>query len=290
MSQPEKSKLGALMIGAIAVSAIWIGAGVAIYHMLPQWSERGQFGDMFGAVNALFSGLAFGILIFAIWFQREELGLQREELQLQRKELELTRKELQRSASAQEGSQKALHIQNFERTFFEMVRLHNDIVKDLDFGRRPGSAETMSGRNGFRYLFEIFGDCHGKANTKFNRSGQLTIVQEAYSSFHYQHQQDIGHYFRNFYRILKFVDNSPIDDKTNYTGILRAQMSSFELALLFYNSLHPLGINLKPLIEQFAILENMDPGLLRNSADEVCLFKESAFGDQDVSNYYEQLS
>ena len=67
-------------------------------------------------------------------------------------------------------------------------------------------------------------------------------------------------------------------------------MSSFELALLFYNSLHPMGINLKPLIEQFAILENMDLGLLRNSANEVCLFKESAFGDQDVSNYYEQLS
>ena len=62
-----------------------------------------------------------------------------------------------------------------------MVRLHNDIAKDLDFGRRPGGNETMSGRNAFRYLFDSFGNYHGKANTKFNNFGQLTIVREAYS-------------------------------------------------------------------------------------------------------------
>lgn len=42
--------------------------------------DRGTYGDMFGAVNSLFSGLAFAGIIYTILLQREELRLQREEL------------------------------------------------------------------------------------------------------------------------------------------------------------------------------------------------------------------
>ena len=72
----------------------------------------------------------------------------------------------------------------------------------------------------------------------------------------------MGHYFRNFHRILKFVDEGEVANKTEYTGILRAQLSSFELALLFYNALHPVGAKLKPFIERYAMLENLDLKLL----------------------------
>lgn len=61
------------------------------------WSERGQFGDMFGGLNALFSGLAFAGVIIAIILQKEELRLQREEMR--------------RFAKAQEGSEEALKKQ-----------------------------------------------------------------------------------------------------------------------------------------------------------------------------------
>ena len=49
--------------------------------------NTGTLGDTFGAVNALFSGLAFAGLILAITLQRDELKLQREELALTRAEL-----------------------------------------------------------------------------------------------------------------------------------------------------------------------------------------------------------
>lgn len=42
---------------------------------------------MFGAVNTLFSGLAFAGVIYAIFLQSEELALQRNELKLTRDEL-----------------------------------------------------------------------------------------------------------------------------------------------------------------------------------------------------------
>jgi hypothetical protein len=40
----------------------------------------GEAGDLFGSVNALFSGMAFSVLIVTLLMQREELGLQRREL------------------------------------------------------------------------------------------------------------------------------------------------------------------------------------------------------------------
>jgi uncharacterized membrane protein YciS (DUF1049 family) len=92
------------LFAAIAIVSIQVGVGAAVYFLLPDWQTRGQFGDVFGAVNALFSGLAFAGLIYAILLQREDLALQRTELQL-------TRQELKRSASAQEQSELALRAQ-----------------------------------------------------------------------------------------------------------------------------------------------------------------------------------
>ena len=54
---------------------------------LPGWAERGQFGDMFGVINTLFSGLAFSALVCA--------------LILQSRELEATRKEFAKQSAAQ---------------------------------------------------------------------------------------------------------------------------------------------------------------------------------------------
>ncbi len=89
---------------AVAIVVAWASVGAIVYLALPDWEKRGQFGDVFGAVNALFSGLAFAGLIFAILLQREDL-------ELQRQELALNRQELARTAQAQEQSEAALRAQ-----------------------------------------------------------------------------------------------------------------------------------------------------------------------------------
>jgi hypothetical protein len=86
---------------AIGIVIVWALVGSAPVLIFCSPSDRGSFGDMFGAVNALFSGLALAGVICAILLQREELSLQR-------KELELTRAELKRSAEAQAESSKTL--------------------------------------------------------------------------------------------------------------------------------------------------------------------------------------
>lgn len=61
------------------VALVWAACTLLVYALLPDWSTRGTFGDSFGAVNALFSGLAFAGVIHALNLQREELRAQRAE-------------------------------------------------------------------------------------------------------------------------------------------------------------------------------------------------------------------
>lgn len=97
----NKSKIGLLTKLIILVLAIWILSTVLILFGLDNWSDRGTFGDLFGAVNALFSGLAFAGLIYTIMLQKEDL-------ELQRSEIALNRAELRKTATAQQKSEKAL--------------------------------------------------------------------------------------------------------------------------------------------------------------------------------------
>ncbi|MGV6831375.1 MAG: hypothetical protein ACWA5P_07435 [bacterium] len=93
----QNSKNYLLLKLIILVITIWGLSAIGIFYFIPEWSDRGTFGDLFGAVNALFSALAFAVLIYTIILQREEIKQNREEIVLNRKELEKSAK-LQRKA------------------------------------------------------------------------------------------------------------------------------------------------------------------------------------------------
>lgn len=58
------------------VVAVWMISAGLILYWIAEWSARGQFGDLFGAVNSLFSGLAFAGLVVALLLQNHGLRLQ----------------------------------------------------------------------------------------------------------------------------------------------------------------------------------------------------------------------
>ena len=60
---------------AVLIILTQVAIGASVYVLLPDWPTRGQFGDVFGAVNALFSGFAFAGLIYTVFLQREELSV-----------------------------------------------------------------------------------------------------------------------------------------------------------------------------------------------------------------------
>lgn len=90
----NSSNKGLLTKLILLVLILWSGSAFLIFYGLDNWSERGTFGDLFGAVNALFSGLAFAGLIYTIILQKEDI-------EIQRKEIAQNRAELKKSANAQ---------------------------------------------------------------------------------------------------------------------------------------------------------------------------------------------
>lgn len=58
---------------------------------------------------------------------------------------------------------------------------------------------------------------------------------ENYTNFQISENHVVGHYFRGLYQILKFIDDCELPDseKEKYSRILRAQLSTDEIALLF---------------------------------------------------------
>src|SRR5215211_2246931 len=99
-SRTHRSLGGLWLIAAICgVVLIQVLYGIIVFTLLGpligyQMEARGQFGDLFGGVNALFTGLAFAGVIYTILLQRWDLEVQREELRL-------NTAELRRSAEAQ---------------------------------------------------------------------------------------------------------------------------------------------------------------------------------------------
>lgn len=99
------------------------------------------------------------------------------------------------------------------------------------------------------------------------KTATLNETFKGYNLFFEKNQNNLGHYFRNLYHIIKYIDKSEVLNKKTYTNFVRAQLSSHELALIFYNCLTENGSDkFKPLVEEYSLLKNMNTGLVFNSA------------------------
>ena len=262
--------------------------------------NRGPFGDMFGAVNALFSGFAFAGLIITIRQQREDLKLQSNELKETKEEF---------------------RNQNFQTTFFNLLRTQREIINEfslsLFFLNTKGVIDSreIKGRAVFRELkqelqkisealnlesykkydelsiehhINMFGDIASQDRweefsdyirkeekyyilhyydideskfKEFKKFGDEQIIEKLkfiYERFFRKNEYALGHYFRHFYRLLKFLEKSEqealdgiVDDAgkvskriqisnefLDYLEFIKAQVDTPELVLLFYNSMN----------------------------------------------------
>ena len=240
-------------------------------------NERGTFGDQFGAVNALFSGLAFAGLIYTIILQRHDLKLQRRDLRLQREELALTRKEMEEQTAEFEKQNETLKIQRFENTFFNMMSQFQEVVNNLTVMVTTSSGIYESkGRDVFQAQFEktvVYVDLKNEAKNKARFRGMKGAL-EKYNLDGYLYSDTptcFDHYFRLLYRILKFVKTTSLvttyEEEYEYTAMLRAVLSRYELVWLFYNGLTYGEDKLKPLIERYAMLSNLRTDMLANCSE-----------------------
>ena len=236
-----------IVLAIIGVIAMWSVSWFLINRNIDCSTDRGTFGDMFGAVNSLFSRLAFAGLIATLLYQREELKLQREELAQTREELKGQREEF-------EEQNKTMKRQCFENTFFNMLSLQQEIVANLSYEyyvnpnvRPPNIPEEIfyaQSPKGKLHGREVFEGIYNHAIIDFNNvryaNGIRNIIR-THGNFVYSNisaTTRFDHYFRHLYQIYKYVDNSDLiseDERYVYTCIIRSQLSDYKLVMLFYN-------------------------------------------------------
>ncbi|MFL0685770.1 MAG: putative phage abortive infection protein [Algoriphagus aquaeductus] len=225
-----------------------------------------ELGDFVGGITAPFLSLVALVLLYLTY-------------KSQKQELSQTRQILTKQTET-------LNKQQFETTFFNMLNLHHEIVNNIDLIKknRTNSAyhyirdqeipkTTEYGRDCFRTFFDGFKNAYNKIEKTGNYK---EMINKSYTIFYKLHQSDLGHYFRNLYHIFKLINKSDLKNKKDYASLVRAQLSSHELLILFYNGLSYQGEKFKELCEEFQILKNMpfDELILEQHKN---LYKESAY-------------
>lgn len=258
----------AIIVGLIII-VIWAGSGWLLCYFFNTPQEPGTFGDMFGAINALFSGLAFAGLIITLLYQKEELQLQREELQQTRKEMSKQREEF-------EAQNKTLQCQRFENTFFNMLSLQQELVSNICYYYNNNEHR---GRDVFEKLYK-------NAPISYDGSSRPGIVSllrekgyEAYTKISIVTR--LNHYFRHLYCIYNYVDSSVLisdEERYEYVDIVNSQLSDYELLMLFYHCITNSEQNqFKIFIEKYAVFRNLKTKLLASPDDDMLLYDDSAY-------------
>ena len=270
-------------IAGICVLVVW--AMTFLLFFIGESDRRGQFGDMFGAVNALFSGLAFAGLIITLILQKTELGLQREEL-------EQTREELRNQRLEFETQNETLKYQRFENLFYNMLNLQQEIVAGLRYDYEEKQTilvpqkdsyplqderkvdKVVTGREVFRFTFEeaeIYLGGRDKIGKHIIVQGYRRFLNaKGLSNYDETWIPTIfDHYFRHLYKIIQFVDNQgfTFEEAYKYVSLLRGTLSRYELVWIYYNALNPVYHKFHELIEKYSLLKNIREDLLTRTLE-----------------------
>lgn len=261
------------IIFAIAVIFIIAVCLLFVYFMKEQpWGmeKRGQFGDMFGVLGAVFSGLAFAGLIVTLIQQHDDLKLQREDLRLQRQEIAQTNLELALQRKEMEEQNKTIMLQRFETTFFNMLKSLNEVRNDIkysgDFDLRTGTTKVIEGKDAIERIYQL---------------GFSLIKKHGYNDPFIK--KYMSHYFRHLIQTLKIIDvanNLSYQEKCYYTEIVSSHMSLHEMCAFFYYCLSDEAKDkTKILVEKYALFKILNNGETI-SKEELSLFSDGAFIQQ----------
>lgn len=241
---------------------------------------------MAGTVASIWSLAGLFFIYVAFLGQKQQLLNQQLEIMYSQLEVKYTRLELAGQKAEMKTQNETLKQQKFENTFFQLLTLFNSIVNSMDLRNAQSKQISTVGRDCFlvfynRFVSNLTESVYGKGIYMSEPDlTQVTIEQsvESYNTLYLNERADLSHYFRTFYHVIKFIDNSNVENKKQYIAIARAQLSSYEQIILFYNCLHKNGNEkFKPLIDRYGLFKNIDDSLIVNQ-DHLDAYENSAYG------------
>lgn len=191
--------------------------------------------------------------------------------------------------------------EQFDHAFYEMLSIHENITDSLRLevveqvpanGTVTNQREEVvkTGRAVFRFMYEDMTVYEDEIVGKYTFANKKQYVglkglfeghQDPYPIYETNHNvSGLDHYFRQLYSTIKMIkENEDIDFDTKYyyTSILRSTLSQYELIMLYHNCLSSNGKDrFKPLVEEFAILNNIREDLLASTA-QLDDYKDTAY-------------
>lgn len=106
--------------------------------------------------------------------------------------------------------------QRFESTFFNLLRLHHSIVDAMRI-RAASGGPILEGRSCFAEMYRRLQSVGALSGPR--PSGLRKTAEKAYLDFYTPYQPRLGHYFRNLFHLVRFVDESKIEKRWTYTRL-----------------------------------------------------------------------
>ncbi|WP_321516005.1 putative phage abortive infection protein [Marinifilum fragile] len=232
----------------IVIFLLWFFADNLMTCKFGSFQDSKSFGDIFNALGSLFTALAFAGLIVTIVIQRQDINDQN----------------------------KVNNIQNFENNFFRLIEQHHRIIDSFVIEPKPNkendTIEPYPEKRGvitkleafdflakdFKHRYEKVKEIRFPADKSIQTVFVYAFLHHTYGKYGYM----MGHYFRNLYHIVKYIDSDKslksFELKYKYAKILRAQLSAPEILLIALNGLTYYGEGFKPFIDKYRLLKNMN--------------------------------
>ncbi|MDC4478294.1 putative phage abortive infection protein [Acinetobacter baumannii] len=262
--------------------------------------KYGTYGDTYGSLNTLFTGLAFAGLIISIFIQmlelrqtRKELANQSKALSEQKSEFSAQTKILEKQTVINTNQQKIINEQfketrktNFLNHFLKLIDQKNLLLENLTFpkdgGQIHGISVIIEYANEFRRIRKNFDP--EKHDSTFYSKAWENFTKESYGTLNYQVQS----YFK-IYRVIFFtVHSSKIlsDAEKKYYGYVFRMVVSLEeqLVLMWISTFEN---NLNNFCNKFGLLTGIyNPNMVKTG---VTFFKITAFNtDKNWEKAFEE--
>jgi hypothetical protein len=233
---------------AIVIILIWGAWGTIGIHQASillggGLDKAGQWGDAFGAINALFGGLAFSGVLATLLLQQRELARQQDQIR---------------------KAEREQHLERFDSTFFQLLTLLRDLRAEVRTIHKNTGVELI-GAPALRHLYE---NNLESLTVVLDREQTKETIAASYASSTRMHAENpLGPFFRIVYSILRRISEDPrldVGERARYGNLVRSHLSSAEVGLIGLNGLTEESNDFSDFITQFRILKYLPHNLLRS--------------------------
>ena len=212
-----------LVIAAGLVFLLWALNFVVLLFLHFDFERMGQFGDLFGASNALFSGIALILIGLTLYFQNKEQARQK-----------------------RTSSETILN-----QMFLQFTDMYYRTIEGFDYDSRVGRACIDRFKSKILKLFEE--PAFKQLDNLDKLRDASDCMGEAFSNIAYA----TGGYFKIIEFLFEMLDDSNTNAAKTNLGFLKAQFSENELILLLCYGLSSDGHGLLLKLKRNGMLEKI---------------------------------